>query len=422
MPKEPLKIISLDVQNVMRIKAVRICPNGTALVRIEGKNSNGKSSLLKAIEMASAPDRPVRNGAKNAQVILDLGELVVTRRWSAGGSTNLEVRAKDGTKLATPQQVLDALYGEMIDPVAFQRMKPAEQAAELRRLVGLDFTEQDDESAKLYEERTGINRDHKAASARLPAPVVLAPGAPEEPVSVADLSRQLEEAHRHNGSLQKRREALEAQKKRFHALKAEAQAMLERAQAITKEAEELAASGKAEGIALSQEQPIDTAAITAQIGSAESVNRMLAQRDERRRLQAEVDGLAKKADTLTDRMERLAEAKAAALERATYPVEGLGIDGDVVTLNGLPFSQASSSEQLRAGVAIGMAQNPRLRVMLVREGSLLDEAALKDLEAIANQHDAQVFIERVADHASPAAVVIEDGEAVSMPAEMHEQK
>ena len=57
---------------------------------------------------------------------------------------------------------------------------------------------------------------------------------------------------------------------------------------------------------------------------------------------------------------------------------------------------------------MGLALNPKLKVLLIRDGSLLDEANLKMLCEMAQAADAQLWIERVGD-GQEVSVVIEDG-------------
>ena len=99
------------------------------------------------------------------------------------------------------------------------------------------------------------------------------------------------------------------------------------------------------------------------------------------------------------------------LAAVDMPVDGLGFGDDGLTFNGLPFSQASSSEQLRVGLAIAIALNPTLRVVRITDGSLLDSDALAMVAAMAEAHDCQVWLEKVEDGAG-IGIHIEDGQVV----------
>ena len=90
-------------------------------------------------------------------------------------------------------------------------------------------------------------------------------------------------------------------------------------------------------------------------------------------------------------------------------MDGLGFDESGVTYQGVPFSQASSAEQIRISLAMAMALNPRLRVIRILDGSLLDEDSMTAIRDQVAERDFQVWIERVADPAE-SAVVIEDGQ------------
>jgi hypothetical protein len=102
-------------------------------------------------------------------------------------------------------------------------------------------------------------------------------------------------------------------------------------------------------------------------------------------------------------------AKAEALRQARFPVPGLAFTADGgVTLNDLPLEQASSAEQLRVSLAMGIALNPRLKVLLIRDGSLLDETSMRLIAEMAEQAGAQVWIEIVS--TGGVGIVIEDGQ------------
>jgi len=86
------------------------------------------------------PAEPIRRGADHAEVVVDLGEIIVRRTFTASGGGQLVVSNREGARFQSPQSMLDALVGRLsFDPLAFAREKPARQAEILRELVGLDL-------------------------------------------------------------------------------------------------------------------------------------------------------------------------------------------------------------------------------------------------------------------------------------------
>jgi len=61
---------------------------------------------------------------------------------------------------------------------------------------------------------------------------------------------------------------------------------------------------------------------------------------------------------------------------------------------------------------IGLAANPKLRVLLIRDGSLLDSENLEVVRKMAEEADAQIWLEKVSEGAD-CSVIIEDGEVKS---------
>ena len=153
-----MHITSLQVENIKRIKAASINPAGE-LVIIGGRNAQGKTSILDSIEMALAgksaiPAEPIRRGSETARVVVTLDDGSVVERTFTEKGSYLVVKRGDGTKAGTPQALLDSLCSKVaFDPLAFMRAKPAEQANQLRGLVGIDFTTQDNARRQAYDYR-----------------------------------------------------------------------------------------------------------------------------------------------------------------------------------------------------------------------------------------------------------------------------
>jgi hypothetical protein len=154
--------------------------------------------------------------------------------------------------------------------------------------------------------------------------------------------------------------------------------------------------------------PVDVSDLRKQLDAARTHNAAGARADERARLSREAAEAEAEAKALTEAMDERELAKRMAIERAKLPVDGLGFGDGEILLNGVPFNQASDAEQLRASVAIAMAANSKLRVIRVRDGSLLDSKSMALLADLADANDCQVWVETVAS-GRPAAIVIEDG-------------
>jgi len=428
VPGPPRKIVKLSAENVKRIQAVEIEPGGN-LVVIGGKNAAGKTSVLDAIMYAlagtrSIPTHPIRAGADSGKITLNLSgdpPLTVTRRLSPSGGS-LEIRNAEGFKASSPQKILDELCGRIaFDPLAFSRMDARKQADTLRELVGLDFAAIDAERKLAFDERTVCNRRAKEKEAAA-AQIVVPDGTPEKEVSVAALVEKLKGQRAENAAIERARQEVDDRRRdeghqqgvvshrqaavaELEQKLADARKSLEEETAALRMAKEARKQRQAE---VAELVPIDTAATEREITEADAVNRAVRQKDGKAELAAEALKAQVEADAYTEKIRALDAHKAAMLAEAKWPVDGLGFDESGVTLHGLPFDQASSAEQLRVSVAMGLALNPTLRVLLIRDGSLLDADSLRMVAELAADRDGQVWLERVGE-GSECSVVIEDG-------------
>lgn len=419
-----LRIVELRAENLKRLKAVEIKPDGDVVV-IAGRNGQGKTSVLDAIEFALAgtaaqktTPRPIRDGEDTAHVVLDLGDLIVRREWK-GERQNLAVTARDGAKYSSPQRMLDDLIGRLsFDPLAFSQLSEKDQRAQLLSLVELpfDLDHLEAERRAVYDERTAINRDAKERLAQLQGMERPRDGLPAEPVEPAEVSLQeriaaYDYARAECDAYRNERAAHNQAAERLSAAKAaltEAQAEVERAQLNL----ELNPAPTA--------TPPDLEPLRRAISDAEEhnrqaraeaaeTNRQIAAAAEYARQQQILSDVKDAADNLTDRLGEIDQRKADALAAAKMPVDGLGFDDTGVTFNGVPFSQCSAAERLRVSLAMAMALNPRLRVIRITDGSLLDSSNMALIGEMAGEHGFQVWVERV-DESGTVGVVIEDGE------------
>jgi hypothetical protein len=423
-------ITRLQAENFKRLSVIDVQPGTAAgIVPIRGRNAQGKSSTLDAIMAALGgknvmPTAPVRKGEEEGAIQLQLDDgTVILRRFTVDGKGDtLSVTNGQGFKATSPQQLLDKLYSSVaFDPLAFTRLDAEKQFGVLRSLVKIDVDL--DALAKAdkadYDDRRDINRDIKTLEAQLPA---LQPQGtvPEEPVDVAALQTKLEEAAEHNGNIERRkanREAFIAEFEKDHQALAKIKLQIRELQDA---AEVIATTIAAKELQMSEApalpDPIDVSAVSEQLRAATTANeqhrKQMVYLAEKKTLELKREA----SETLTKRLEEREKERAAAIERADMPVPGLSFGDGEVLFNGVPLAQASSAEQLRISTAIGIASSPQLRVMLVRDGSLLDDEGQKILADMAADNNFQLWVEAV-DTSGKVGIVLEAGEVVTIDGE-----
>jgi len=401
-----MKIINLKAENIKKVTAVEITPDGNMVV-IGGKNGEGKSSVLDSIfyalgGKAGICSEPLRQGSSKGRVVCDLDDLTVTRTFTKKGGGVLTVANKDGLRHTSPQAVLDNLVGKIaFDPLEFTKMDSHKQVETLKTLVGLDFTKLDAQRKGLYDERTFVHKEGDKLKIQLDSMPDYS-DVPDEAVSISNLMGELQRAQEQN---RKNDEA-----------KADFERLNEKAAQKQAEIEELRAALEAINTELKKRQPLvdsleylNTEAIQEEIANAEETNAMVRGKAERAEVETAHQNKQSEYKFLSDQIKEIDNRKTTTLASAKFPIPGLSFNDDnIVTYQGLPFDQASSAEQLRVSVAMGIAMNPKLRVLLIRDGSLLDEENLQAIAQMAEAADAQIWLERVGD-GTECQVIIEDG-------------
>ncbi|MCU1326625.1 MAG: uncharacterized protein JWN34_1995 [Bryobacterales bacterium] len=447
-----MKILKLTAENVKKLKVVELSPTG-GLNQITGKNGSGKTSVLDAIWWAlggkeGIQDKPVRVGQAKACIRLDLGPYVVQRTFTAAGGTALTVENAEGARYPSPQAMLDELLGELsFDPLAFSRMAPKAQFDELRRIskLAVDIDALNAQNAGDFKARTDLNRDLRAKRAQAESLVVPA-DTPSETIDENALVDEIQAAGEHNADIENRKARREQAAREVIEREAEASRMetsanqhRERTAKRVKELQDQIAALQAESAesiksyyeatmvardraaeiqkkldsAGELPAPIDVATLRRSLDAAKTVNANVRMLKQKAIVTAEAEALEANAKKLTDAMAEREREKATAISSAEMPIDGLSFGEGTVLYNGIPFNQASGAEQLRVSCSIAMAGNPKLRVIRIQDGSLLDEDGIQLIADMAADKDYQVWLERV-DSSGKIGIVMEDGEVASV--------
>lgn len=431
-----MKIISLQAENFKKLVAIEIRPDGN-VVEITGKNGQGKTSTLDAIWVALAgldasPAKPIRKGEAKARIRLDLGEIVVTRKFAANAdgtyTSTLTVESDKGAKFPSPQKMLDSLFGALaLDPLALLTMEPQDQFKLMQRFVpGVDFAAIEKAHKADFDERTAVNR--KSKEAKNAAAALNVGPEPALKVDEAALVEVMQKAGEHNKDIETRRgnrermaQGIEAKRAQVADIKKQISDWMDliadATTRVTGVEADIAANAAKLDAAPKLAAPIDTQAIVKQLADARATNfaysQWVTKLENRKTFLAAAEKFDEESLALTGKMEQRASEKLAKIAEAKLPVPGIGFGDGVITLNDLPFDQASDAEKLRASVAIAMAANPELPVVLIRNGSLLDDDGLKLIAEMADARGAQVWIEKVGN--GTVGIVLEDGRVKNIP-------
>ena len=447
-----MKILRLQAENLKKLKVVDITPGEDPVVQITGRNGQGKTSVLDAILFAlggkDAIDAvPIRRGEREAKVEIDLGETLgvrdwtVTRTWDERQGTVLTVKNKygqaqerrgDPSKLG-PQATIDSLMARItMDPLAFVRLGATapgrrEQVRQLRDLVELPFDPDKvaAEQKQDYDRRRQVKQDADRLAAELGGMEPVPAGIPEQPVDVAALARQIEEAGENNRGVERRKakhaELLRDADDHEAAAKGAEREIADARRKIALWEQEVDRERKvklrklkeADGLEIGE--PVDAAALSQRVTDAERINGWVRRRVERRKKERELEALLGERDQLEAKLKEREAMRLKAFAEAKMPVDGLTFSEIGPEWRGLPLEQASGAEQLRVSMAVAMAANPRLRVLRIVDGSLLDDASLELVREEARARDFQVWIEGV-DASGEVGFVLQEGEVVSTPA------
>ena len=158
-----VKINRLEIENVKRVKAVRLSPGANGLTIIGGKNGQGKTSVLDAIAWALGgkkfePTQAHREGSMtDPKLHVELSNGLIVERGGKNGT--LKVLDPDGGKGG--QKLLDAFIDELaLDLPKFMEASDTEKGKILLQIIGVGdkLAEMDREEATLYTRRTEIGR------------------------------------------------------------------------------------------------------------------------------------------------------------------------------------------------------------------------------------------------------------------------
>ena len=400
-----IKINKLEIENVKRVKAVKIEPSTNGLTIIGGKNNQGKTSVLDAIAWTLGgerfrPSQAAREGSTippNLRIVMNNG-LVVERK---GKNSSLKVTDPSGQKAG--QQLLDGFVEQLaLNLPKFMEANSKEKANTLLQIIGIgpQLAELERQEKEMFNERTYIGRtaDQKEKYAK-EQPYF--PDVPSTPISASELIRQQQEILAQNGENQRKRECL-------HRLEQEYQQVTEQIQALLHKQEQLdtdlkIARGSAESLA-----DQSTAELEQNIADIEETNRKVRANLDKDKAEEDAKEYRAQYNTLTTKIEAVRKQKADLLMGADLPLPGLSVEEGELIYNGQKWDNMSGSEQLRVSTAIVRRLNPDCGFVLLDKLEQMDLDTLQEFGQWLEQEGLQAIATRVST-GDECSIIIEDG-------------
>ncbi|QHZ52186.1 AAA family ATPase [Paenibacillus larvae] len=407
-----IKINKLEIENVKRVKAVKIEPTTSGLTVVGGKNNQGKTSVLDAIAWGLGgnkyrPSQAKREGSAvppHLHIVLSNG-LIVERK---GKNSDLKVIDPNGQKGG--QQLLDSFVEELaIDLPKFMNASNREKANILLRIIGVGdkLHELEVKEQEVYNQRHAIGKiaDQKAKYAK-EQPYY--PDAPKEPVSAAELIRQQQEILARNGENQRKRQRLnyfeaerEAKGKEIARLEAE---LIKLKEEYMKIGEDLAIARK-DALDLHDES---TAELEANIQQIDEINRKVRSNLDKDKAEADASEYRVQYDKLTSEITEIRQQKTDLLTNANLPLPGLSVEDGELIYNGQKWDNMSGADQLKVSTAIVRKLKPDCGFILLDKLEQMDLDTLQEFSHWLEQEGLQAIATRVST-GDECSIIIEDG-------------
>ena len=417
-----IKINKLEIENVKRIKAVKIEPTSSGLTVIGGKNNQGKTSVLDAIAWALGGEKYRPSNPQNKDsvipptlhIVLSNG-LVVERK---GKNSDLKVIDPDGNKGG--QQLLNEFVEQLaLDLPKFLNSSSSEKANTLLRIIGVgnQLAELERQEKELYNQRLAIGqiaeRKQKFAEEQM-----YYPDAPKEIVSAAELIKQQQEILAKNGENQRKRDNVASIRRNLSIVEVQIEQQEQKIRDEQAKLEEMKnkLTNFQDDLRIAETSILDlldesTEELENNISSIEEINRKV--RINLDKDKAEEDALEYKNQysKLSKDIEDVRNAKTNLLANAKLPLPGLSVDDGELIYNGQKWDNMSGSEQLIVATAIVRKLNPNCGFVLLDKLEQMDVDTLNEFGQWLESEGLQAIATRVST-GGECSIIIEDGYAV----------
>lgn len=403
-----MKINKLEIENVKRIKAVKVEPKASGLTVIGGNNNQGKTSVLDSIAWALGgerykPSQATREGSvipPTLHIVMNNG-LVVDRK---GKNSTLKVTDPNGKKAG--QQLLNEFVEQLaLDLPKFMEASGAEKAKILLQIIGVgsQLTQLEQQEKELYQERLYIGRtaDQKEKFAK-EQPYYT--DVPKDLISASELIYQQQEILARNGENQRKREQLHQLEQKYQRINEQMSTLLTEQKQVENDLD----IARKSALDLHDES---TEELEQNISNIEEINRKVRVNLDKEKAEDDAKTYRDQYNSLTKDLEDVRDKKAELLNAAELPLPELSVKEGELIYKGQKWDNMSGSDRLKVSTAIVRKLNPNCGFVLLDKLEQMDMKSLQEFGEWLEAEGLQSIATRVST-GDECSIIIEDGYVV----------
>jgi len=410
--KDGNRIIRLTIKNIKKISTAIIEPKGNSIV-ISGRNGAGKTTVLDSIEYAltniyGTEMNVVSEGQNNGYIIVETEQFIARRVFTSHSKSYISIQGKDGYTINSPYDFLNELSSNFnFDPIEFIYLPPKLRVKRIKKALGLDFSVEEERLYELFDKRKDIMISYKQAQKSFDQVKNLDIGS-DEFIRHDEVVEEINRATEWNNSLTELDSNIREIRATLQSIDSDIESYMYKIRVLNDERKKIENDLNELLTRKNGKEKIDISLLTKKLMDIEDNNVRYRNKLRYDEVKSYYDEISQKYESITKEIEDIqnyiideTRKKSAALDHITFKNETLYV-------NGYEFDQLSQAEKILFTVKLAILNNPKLKVILVREGPALDHETLQLLKDCAEKLDVQIWIERVEDNQN-ADIIIEDG-------------